>query len=357
MIGRKDEILRVARILSQQRKANPVLIGEPGVGKTGIVILPRGRRFANFRLSSGLIRPEPPSLIASPMAHLFHELRFLLKVSRPGFWLTSVWFFLLPLGQREVFGSGPFWLGVFYVTFPLGMLIYGWNDLVDHETDRLNPRKDTFLFGARPTLAQLRRLPLAIALVQAPFVAAFVWLAGWKALAWFAALATATALYNGPGIGLKGRPGCDLLNQVGYLLVFVLSSWLGGVPQLPWFTFVFGALFAMHSHLFGEIMDLEPDRAVGRRTTAVVIGIRPAKVLLVALLAAESVLVWQCARDPWIAAALAAGAGFFLADALLLWRARPYAPWQMRLFFLGWNAAAALSLPWVWKTATLAGVR
>ena len=37
VIGRTDEILRVARILSQKRKANPVLVGEPGVGKTGIV--------------------------------------------------------------------------------------------------------------------------------------------------------------------------------------------------------------------------------------------------------------------------------------------------------------------------------
>ena len=32
-----DEILRVPRNLSQKRKANPVLVGEPGVGKTGIV--------------------------------------------------------------------------------------------------------------------------------------------------------------------------------------------------------------------------------------------------------------------------------------------------------------------------------
>ena len=37
VIGRKDEILRVARILAQKRKANPVLVGEPGIGKTGIV--------------------------------------------------------------------------------------------------------------------------------------------------------------------------------------------------------------------------------------------------------------------------------------------------------------------------------
>ncbi len=285
------------------------------------------------------------------------ELRFLLKVSRPGFWLTSVWFYLLPLGQHDVFGSGPFWLGFFFVTFPLGMLIYGWNDLVDFETDRLNPRKDTFLFGARPTPAQMRRLPRAIALVQVPFVVSFVWLVGWKALAWFAALVTATALYNGPSVGLKGRPGFDLLNQVGYLLVFVLSSWLSGVPQLPWFTFVFGALFAMHSHLFGEIMDRAPDHAAGRRTTAVAFGIRMAKALMVALLSAEAALVWRCAHDPWIAAALTGGACFFVIDALLLWCERPYAPWQMRLFFLAWNAVAALSLPWIWKTGTLAGGR
>jgi ATP-dependent Clp protease ATP-binding subunit ClpC len=35
--GRHDEILRVARILSQERKNSPILVGEPGVGKTGIV--------------------------------------------------------------------------------------------------------------------------------------------------------------------------------------------------------------------------------------------------------------------------------------------------------------------------------
>ncbi len=37
MIGRDDEIRRVIRILSRKTKNNPVLIGEPGVGKTAIV--------------------------------------------------------------------------------------------------------------------------------------------------------------------------------------------------------------------------------------------------------------------------------------------------------------------------------
>lgn len=37
VIGRDDEIRRVIRILSRRRKNNPVLIGDPGVGKTAIV--------------------------------------------------------------------------------------------------------------------------------------------------------------------------------------------------------------------------------------------------------------------------------------------------------------------------------
>src|SRR5574344_1670822 len=37
VIGRDDEIRSITRILSRKTKNNPVLIGEPGVGKTAIV--------------------------------------------------------------------------------------------------------------------------------------------------------------------------------------------------------------------------------------------------------------------------------------------------------------------------------
>ena len=37
MIGRDSEIRRTIQILSRKTKNNPVLIGEPGVGKTAIV--------------------------------------------------------------------------------------------------------------------------------------------------------------------------------------------------------------------------------------------------------------------------------------------------------------------------------
>ncbi len=281
------------------------------------------------------------------------EWLFTIKVSRPGFWTTSIWFYLLPLGQRHVFGSWTFWLGLLYVTFPLGLFIYGWNDLVDAETDRLNPRKGTFLFGARPDDAQLAALPIRMACVQLPFACFFVWLEGPRAFVWLAALVVTTAAYNWPPPGLKGRPPFELLNQIGYLLVFVLSSWLNDAPQLPWQTFVFGALFAMHSHLFGQIMDVEPDRLSGRRTTATIIGAVPAKGLIAAFLFAEGVLVFAGFRDALIAGFLVLGAGWFLLDALVLWRARPYRPAEMRFFLLAWNAAAVGSMGWVWFTATL----
>ena len=37
VVGRKDEIKRMSQILSRRKKNNPVLIGEPGVGKSAIV--------------------------------------------------------------------------------------------------------------------------------------------------------------------------------------------------------------------------------------------------------------------------------------------------------------------------------
>ena len=37
VIGREDEIRRIIQILSRRKKNNPVLIGEPGTGKTTVV--------------------------------------------------------------------------------------------------------------------------------------------------------------------------------------------------------------------------------------------------------------------------------------------------------------------------------
>jgi 4-hydroxybenzoate polyprenyltransferase len=137
------------------------------------------------------------------------------------------------------------------------------------------------------------------------------------------------------------------------LLVFVLSSWLNHAPQLPWQTFLFGALFAMHSHVFGEVMDIEPDRLSGRQTTATVVGRVPAKFLITAFLAIETLLVWFYFRDWIVAGFLALGAVWFVLDATLLWKDRKYLPKEMRLFLWGWNLASALGILWNWAQSPL----
>jgi 4-hydroxybenzoate polyprenyltransferase len=285
------------------------------------------------------------------------DLIFLTQVSRPGLWSTTALFYLMPLGHRDFVGSWTLWAGLFYILFPLGLVLYGVNDIVDADADRFNPRKGTFLFGARGAREQLAALRWQIALAQAPFAVLFFVLIGPRILPWLAALALAVTLYNSPWTGWKGRPPFDVLIQASYLLVFVLSSWLNDVPQLPWPAFLFGAMFAMHSHIFGEVMDIAPDRLSGRQTTATQIGAVRAKFLIAAFLCVESAVVSHFFGDLVIAGFLAAAVLWFVLDATVLWKERAYTPAQMRLFMWAWNAAALLGMLWNRSTASLTHIR
>jgi 4-hydroxybenzoate polyprenyltransferase len=278
-------------------------------------------------------------------------------VSRPGLWTTTALFYLMPLGHSNFLCSAISWAGLFFVLFPLGLLLYGVNDIVDAEADLINPRKGTFLFGSRGTPGQLAALRWEIGAAVVPFLALFYFLVGPRILWWSAVLLLAVGMYNAPRFGWKGRPPFDVLIQASYLLVFVLSSWLNHVPQLPWQTFLFGALFAMHSHIFGEVMDIEPDRISRRPTTATFIGRQPAKILIAAFLCVESALILVFFRDLVIGGFLAAGVVWFLLDAAVLWKNRPYSPATMRLFMWAWNAAALLAIIWNWNQNTLTEVR
>ncbi|MGH9532226.1 MAG: UbiA family prenyltransferase [Terriglobales bacterium] len=286
------------------------------------------------------------------ISHWLEELAFALKVSRPGMWLTAVWFYLLPLGGRDVLHRPEFWLGVLYITFPLGYFLCGWNDLTDAQVDSGNRRKDSYLFGARGSPSQLAALPISIALVQAPFVVIFTALLGPRMLWWLAAWAVACALYNSPGFEWKARAPSDLLIQPTFLLMFLFSSWLNHAPQLPWPAFVFGALFAIHGHLLQEIMDIEPDRLVGRRTTAILLGHVRSKLLLAILMASEAAVLVACFDERVMGVFFAVAALIAVADAAF-WRDRPYGPNALRHFMLAWNLLVIMSMPWVWSTARL----
>jgi 4-hydroxybenzoate polyprenyltransferase len=302
----------------------------------------------------GTVTIQAPSALTKRT--IWSELVFLTQVARPGLWTTTALFYLMPLGHRAFLRSSIFWIGLFYVLVPLGLALYGVNDIVDAEADVYNPRKGTFLFGSLGAKEQLVALRWEIAVAQLPFLVLFLFLIGPKILLWCAALAAAVALYNSPHVGWKGRPPFDVLIQASYLLVFVLSSWLNHVPQLPWPTFVFGALFAMHSHVFGEVMDIVPDRKSGRRTTATQIGAVLAKFLIAALLCIETAIVYRFFHDAIIAGFLAAGILWFVLDASVVWKERSYTPGQMRAFMWAWNGAAVLGVYWNWASANLTNV-
>src|ERR1700694_5625461 len=116
---------------------------------------------------------------------------FLTQVSRPGLWSTTALFYLMPLGHRAFFRSWIFWVGLFYVLVPLGLVLYGVNDIVDAEADVYNPRKGTFLFGSLGGKEQLAALRWEIAAAQLPFLALSLFLSGPRVLLWYAALAAA----------------------------------------------------------------------------------------------------------------------------------------------------------------------
>jgi len=169
----------------------------------------------------------------------------------------------------------------------------------------------------------------------------------------FAALALVVLAYDHPTRGLRGRPPWELVCQVGYLLVVPIGIALGGAAPLPWPTWIYLVLFAVQSQLIGEILDIEPDRAAGRRTTATVLGTGPTKLLLIGVLALEISMLLIVYRDPWLAGMLGVGLGVLVLDAAWLFRARPYTLTQMRLFGLGANAAALVSMIYVWWSRCL----
>src|SRR5260370_17347883 len=98
-------------------------------------------------------------------------------------------------------------------------------------------------------------------------------------------------------------------------------------------------MFAMHSHIFGEVMDIEPDQLSGRRTTATLIGRARSKFLIAAFLSIATILVQTYFRDWIITRSLAFAALWFVIHATSPCRNRPSPPKQTLLCFPVRNTA------------------
>ena len=282
------------------------------------------------------------------------RLLFYLKVSRPGLWFATVWLYLLPTSQNEMLlHSFDFWYGFFYVCFPLNFLVYGWNDSVDFETDQANPRKDSFWFGARGTKEQLEVLWKPMLIVQLMCMPYLIYLGSYYMVIIILLFLLINGLYNLKENGIRSRPPFELLCQIGYLLVVPLSMLVNDTGMIPWQTFCYLFLFSIQSHLIGEVMDIEPDNASGRKTTATILGMHKTKLLIIAIVCAEVAFLFYVFQDFIFGSVLALGLVWLLIDLLIVYRSQTYTVGQMKFFAFGSNMIAVATIAYVWYSGCL----
>jgi len=271
-----------------------------------------------------------------------------LKISRPGLWFPTIWIYLVPFCNQEGFWKAlPFWLGLFFVTFPLNYLVYGLNDYNDVYADAVNDRKGNFLFGAKASQKQLEKVPLKVGLILLPFIVLFTIMSGLKMLGLLLLMIVVNIIYNFKPFRLKERPPFEILIQIGYVLTAVFSAELNNLAPLPWQTLLYLSLFAFQAHIAGEIMDIAPDLLAGKRTTASLLGGKNAKLIMLLLLLVEAALLWFWFKDGVLALFLFVFALWLLLDVFIFFKDKPYTLRQMKFFGYAINAAAIASMAWV----------
>ncbi len=288
------------------------------------------------------------------MNKILVEAFFLLKISRPGLWFATVWLYMMPTaGHTHLFDSWIFWLGLFYVCFPLNLLVYGWNDIVDFEADQGNPRKGNYLFGALADKHSLDRLMPKIIIIQLLSYPIFIYFGGWRLLGLLFFQVLVLYAYNHPTKGLRSKPPFELSCQIGYLLIVPFCVWLHDLPMPGIWTFFYLSLFAFQSHLMGEVMDIEPDQAVGKTTSAVVLGMYYTKILIIVIVAIEIFIIVYIFKDLLFGSMLLAGLLWLVLDLLFVFKTKSYTLFQMKLFGLASNIIAIASMVYVWWSGCL----
>ncbi|WP_165586709.1 UbiA family prenyltransferase [Aequorivita vladivostokensis] len=277
-----------------------------------------------------------------------------LKISRPGLWFPTIWIYLVPFQLASNFWEKPlFWVGLFFVTFPLNFLVYGLNDFTDGKADSLNPRKGNYLFGAKLSKEELTNVPWHICCVMVPFLAYFAYVGGVELFILLLFMIVINIIYNYKPFRLKERPPFEILIQVGYVFTALFSIQLNNLEMLPWQTMLYLTLFAFQAHIAGEIMDIEPDKLVGKKTTAVLIGRKNAKFLMLFLLLFEAYILkfWF---DDWVLSGfLAVFSLWLILDIFVFFKDRPYSVTQMKIFGIAINVSAILSMIWVLYSGNL----
>ncbi|MEM0517965.1 UbiA family prenyltransferase [Aequorivita flava] len=277
-----------------------------------------------------------------------------LKISRPGLWFPVIWIYLVPFDLASRFWETPlFWVGLVFVTFPLNYLLYGLNDFTDGKADVLNPRKGNYLFGPKFNKKELEPVFWQITAVILPCVAFFSYLKGREMFLLLLFMIVMNIIYNFKPFRIKRRPPLEILFQVGYLFTALFSILLNDLEMLPWQTFLYLLLFAFHAQLAGQIMDIETDVLAGKKTTAVLLGRKKTKLLVLILILTEVFILFYWFNEWVLSGFLAAFSLWLVLDIFVFFKEKPYTVKQLKYFGIAINIVAFLSIAWVLYSGNL----
>ena len=100
-------------------------------------------------------------------------------------------------------------------------------------------------------------------------------------------------------------------------------------------------------------MDIEPDRQSGRTTTATILGMKKTKLLIIAIVAGEIILLLAIFKDYIFGGMLVLALIWLLLDLFVIYKTQTYTLAQMKLFGLLSNVVAIVSMAYVWYSACL----
>ena len=103
----------------------------------------------------------------------------------------------------------------------------------------------------------------------------------------------------------------------------------------------------------GEVMDIEPDRNSGRKTTATLLGMKRTKLLIMAIVVAEVVLLFYAFEEFWFGSILVLALVWLLLDLLVVFRDKTYTLAQMKQFAMLSNGMGFGTIVYVWYSGCL----
>ncbi|MCS7200814.1 MAG: prenyltransferase [Patescibacteria group bacterium] len=200
----------------------------------------------------------------------------LLLTSRPRFWIYELGTFfigyILAIKNISDFINLNFFIFFIYFTFPANLLIYGINDIFDYETDKLNPKKQTYEKLLHPK--EHKRFIFFILIFNLPFIIYAYFSLNYLQLLFLLLFVFFAVFYSAPPIRAKTKPILDSLFSANHYVFTAIFSYYLIYPnkEFPLVPFLFGIIWSMAMHAYSAVPDIEFDKQAGINTIATFLG-------------------------------------------------------------------------------------